>query len=93
VKEIWKYLPSPRSKRRVKHYFFKYFTPTAVCGISPVWYLPAHACWRDDKEGLAEREECKKCVGIKANYEIKDVPQQPAPAPTHQQPAVRTVEP
>jgi hypothetical protein len=61
---IWKYLAYSRAKK--KHQLHSPTHRTAICGTSDAWYIPDHDGWKDDEEGLAIREECKRCA--KGNF-------------------------
>jgi hypothetical protein len=58
----WRYLIAGKAKR--KHAFKNMFHPTSFCGYSVPWYI--EALWKEDAEGLNEREECKRCNMIMA---------------------------
>lgn len=60
---VWKYylVPQHSSKWR-RHLFFSGEQKFAICGVGIQWYDPQE--WRTDKEGLAERIECRRCVSI-----------------------------
>lgn len=59
----WKY--SPKRTTTTKHAFYEARPTVAICGVTMPWYERYQ--FETDKEGLASRKECKRCLDLLNN--------------------------
>lgn len=59
---VWRNLPEGHVRHALMRSTLSFQEQPALCGVTPLWLLPASALWQNDIETLQKLRPCKSCV-------------------------------